>query len=250
MIGVSAQCPALYAYYAVAMSLPREIVKFAVGTVNRPISRYRFSRALASASYPYKIEIGAYRTKRAGWIDTDISWRTRHYMDATKDWPVPTSSVSHVYADNVIEHLRMGPNRRLFREAHRVLAPGGRIRLATPDVEYLVDRYMKGDDETRNLIEISNRKNYEAYHPVDLLRVAFQECGHHVGYLWDYQSLRDELRLAGFTNICRFEPGQSDEPELRALETRQDFALVVEAKVVKSPTPQWATRQATSESAR
>ncbi|MFC4471052.1 class I SAM-dependent methyltransferase [Streptomyces xiangluensis] len=215
------------------MPLPKEIVKFTLGMANRPVARYRLSRALASPA-PYKIEIGAYRTRRPGWIGTDVCWRTRHYMDATEDWPFPTSSATHIYADNVIEHLRMKPNRRVFREARRVLVHGGRIRLSTPDVEYLVARYRDRDNETQRLIAVSNLKNYEAHHPVDLLRVAFQECGHHAGYLWDFQALRDELILAGFSDVRRFEPGQSNDPDLKGLESRKDFALIVEATAVKN----------------
>lgn len=156
---------------------------------------------------------------------------------------MPTSSVSHIYADNVIEHLRMKPNRRLFREAYRALTPGGRIRLATPDIEYLVERYTKRDHEMQRLIALSNMKDYEAHHPVDLLRIAFQECGHHAGYLWDFQALRDELTLAGFTDVRRFEPRQSDDPELRDMEIREEFALVVEAEAVKHPSREHLVRK-------
>ncbi|UYQ64515.1 class I SAM-dependent methyltransferase [Streptomyces peucetius] len=225
------------------MSLPKETIKFALAAANRPVARFRLSRALTSATSPCKIEIGAHRTRRPGWIGTDVSWCTRHYLDATERWPVPTSSASHIYADNVIEHLRMQPNRRLFREAYRALVPGGRIRLATPDVEYLVERYTKRDHEMRRLIALSNTKNYEAHHPVDLLRVAFQECGHHTGYLWDFQALRDELTLAGFTDVRRFEPRQSDDPDLRDMEIREEFALVVEAVAVKNPSWERSTQQ-------
>ncbi|MGW0772822.1 class I SAM-dependent methyltransferase [Streptomyces sp. NPDC002835] len=225
------------------MSLPKETIKFALSAVNRPVARVRFSRALTSAASPCKIEIGAHRTRRPGWIGTDVSWCTRHYLDATEHWPVPTSSVSHIYADNVIEHLRMQRNRRLFREAYRALVPGGRIRLATPDIEYLVERYTKRDDETRRLIALSNMKNYEAHYPVDLLRVAFQECGHHIGYLWDFQALRDELSLAGFADVRRFKPGHSDDPNLRDMEIREEFALVVEAEAVKNPSSKRSEQQ-------
>ncbi|MCQ4079689.1 methyltransferase domain-containing protein [Streptomyces sp. RB6PN25] len=206
----------------------REIVKFMVGGANRPIAQARLRRALAVVTKPYKIEIGAHRTGHPGWIGTDISWRTRYYMDATKPWPVPDDSASHVYADNMIEHIRMEPNRIMFREARRALAPGGKIRLATPDVEYAVELYVKNNEETREAID---RSAWEAHHPVDLLRIPFQECGHHRGYLWDFQSLSSELEAAGFTGVRRYDPGHSDDPNFRNLESRKSWALIVEAEV-------------------
>lgn len=151
-------------------------------------------------------------------------------MDATATWPFPDASASHVYSDNVIEHLRMAPVRALLRQAHRVLQPGGTIRLVTPDVRRVVDLYLADDDETARHMARASQGGYEVHHQVDLLRIVFQEAGHHLGYLWDEPSLSAELKAAGFTEIARYEVGQSNDPLLCSLETRDTpIQLVLEA---------------------
>jgi predicted SAM-dependent methyltransferase len=158
------------------------------------------------------------------------------YMDATARWPFAGASASHVYADNVIEHIRMSGNRALFREAYRVLAVDGRIRLVTPDVERLVALYSRRDEEARWHLENARHHGYEAHHLVDLLRIVFQDAGHYLGYLWDFEALSSELHAAGFVEITRYEEGVSDDPVLTGLELRRDvrtrspIALVVEAR--------------------
>jgi predicted SAM-dependent methyltransferase len=192
--------------------------------------------AIASAESPFKIEVGAATTSRTGWLSGDITYRTRNYMDATERWPFADGSASHVYADNVVEHLGMSPNRRLLQEAFRVLRPGGRIRLVTPDVERLARIYLTGGQDADQHIQAARASGYEAHHPVDLLRIVFQEAGHHVGYLWDLQALKAELEGVGFVSVVRQEPGSSDDEVFRGLESRNaatpgetSIALIVEA---------------------
>lgn len=210
-------------------------VRFGVGIVNRPLAARRLRSAVRTTPGPYRIELGANRAHRPGWISTDVGWRTRFFMDATARWPFPDGSAEYVYADNVIEHIGMAANRRLFEEAFRVLRPKGRIRLATPDVARLAALYAERSAETEWHIEDTRARGYELHHPVDLLRVVFQDAGHHLGYLWDEDALGSELVRAGFGAVRRHPSGVSDTPGLRGLEAREQrpqspTMLVLEAE--------------------
>ncbi|MDQ4068249.1 MAG: methyltransferase domain-containing protein [Actinomycetota bacterium] len=209
-------------------------MKWAFGIVNQPVAIRRLRRTIARTPQPFRIEVGGHRFTRPGWISTDKGWRTALFMDATSRWPFPSGSADLIYSDNVIEHIRMEGNRRLFREARRVLRSGGRIRLATPDVRRIAELYTGDPTEADWHIAQSQSKGYEAHHHVDLLRIVFQEAGHHVGYLWDFESLSLELREAGFADVARYESGLSDTPELVGLERRDErpaspVMLVIEA---------------------
>lgn len=215
-------------------SATKPAVKWAFGIVNQAVAIRRLQVTIARTPQPFRIEVGGHRFTRPGWISTDKGWRTPLYMDATSPWPFPSGSADLIYSDNVIEHIRMEGNRRLFREAYRVLRSGGRIRLTTPDVRRIAALYTGGSTEAEWHMAQSRRKGYEVYHHVDLLRIVFQEAGHHVGYLWDFESLSMELRDAGFRDVARYESGLSDTPALVGLERRDErptspVMLVVEA---------------------
>lgn len=188
----------------------------------RPLGRRRFDAAISIAADPIRLELGAWTTERSGWISTDVHWRSRYYLDATRIWPIARGSVAYIYADNVIEHLTISQNRFLFREAYRVLCPGGRIRLVTPDVETLATIYLQRSNDAKELTKELRAQGYSIQHDVDLLRFAFQDDGHDQGYLWDREALVRELRDAGFSSFEVHSAGQSNDPELRNLELRFD----------------------------
>jgi predicted SAM-dependent methyltransferase len=133
---------------------------------------------------------------------------------------LPPGSVSHIYGDNVIEHFDMKLARAVLKNAFAALAPGGRIRLATPDVERTARMYLERGEHAATHLERHRRVGLEVHHPVDLLRTTFQCCGHERGYLWDFASLSAELEAAGFVNVARRECMESPHAELQNLENR------------------------------
>ncbi len=157
---------------------------------------------------------------REGWIQTDVWWRARYHLDATGPWPFPPGSVTHVFADNVIEHVPLDGARALLRHALQALEPGGRIRLTTPDVRRCAQVYLEGGEPAHAQLDAHRAAGARVEHSVDLLRGVFVEYGHRDGYAWDFDSLGAELDAAGFASIERRELEDSADPVLRGLESR------------------------------
>lgn len=210
----------------------RAVVRPPVLAVNTVIATRRTTQALASAPRPLKLELGGL-VPREGWLVTNVSAVTKHFLDATTEWPIEDSAISQVYSDNVIEHIPLSGTRTLIAEAYRCLQPGGVIRFVTPDLRAHVDKYLagvapKGDPKAKVYEEIG----LTVEHPIDWVRIPIAEFGHHQGYLWDFETLASELRRAGFSDITRCEHGQSSVPELAGIDQRADeggVQLAVEA---------------------
>lgn len=188
--------------------------------IGRLVGSARLRRRLSRELPPYRVELGAGRTTREGWIATDISWRAQLTLDATRRWPFPPGSVSHVYGDNVIEHVTLDGARSLLRHAATAMRPGGRIRLVTPDAERCAEAYLARGDSAQALLEAHRGAGARAEHRIDILRAVFIEYEHDRGYAWDFDALRAELAAAGFVDIERVELQESTDPALRGLEWR------------------------------
>lgn len=224
------------------MSLPsalpaaKALARPPLTALNRPVATARLRRLVADTPPPYRILLGAGPATRPGWINTDVSFRAKYWLDATREWPFPAGTVSHVYADNMIEHLTLSGARSFLRCARAAMMPGGVIRLVTPDVEACARIYLGGAEAQERHLARQRRHGYLAEHPVDILRLIFTESGHHAGYLWDEAAMRAELAAAAFAGIQRFGVDESDDEALRGLEHRTSAeeaatSLVIEASV-------------------
>ena len=109
-----------------------------------------------------------------------------------------------------------------------MLAPGGRMRIATPDLARLVLDY----PQTWLGHDFLNWPEYAwVDSPARLVNLALRGWGHL--YLYDFEELRLRLHQAGFGEVARCELGSSSLPDLLELETRIDSTLVVEATVAQ-----------------
>jgi predicted SAM-dependent methyltransferase len=218
------------------MSTVRRLVRSIFNTAHRPIGELNFRRALKeSASTGLSLEIGANENFRDGWVATDVSWRCKHYLNVSRAWPVDAGTLNCIFADNVVEHLSLKENRILFAEAYRTLKAKGSIRLITPNIGELVMKYQCGLESDVALVNQLREENYEIAHNVDFLRFAFQDDGHHTGYLWDFDALRAELENAGFAEVTQYELGTTNSTEFYGADSRvglsiAEVMLAVEAR--------------------
>jgi SAM-dependent methyltransferase len=198
----------------------RAVARTAVRTANTPLARARLTKRLAAEPRPLKLEIGGI-VPRPGWVITNVNAVTKLYLDATVRWPLEDASVSHVFNDNVIEHIPLAAARAMLAEAHRCLQPGGVIRIVTPDLRAHVDLYLAGTAPA----DTAAGRHYAGMgltveHPIDLVRIPIGSFGHHTGYVYDFETLRAELERAGFRDVVRCAAGESAHAELRGIDRR------------------------------
>jgi len=206
-----------------------------LSVANRPIGTVRLRRDVAQTvtdREPLRIAVGVGDARYPSWINTDINWPARNYLDLMKPWPTPP--VDRIFADNVIEHFTIRNGRVVLANALAALCPGGGIRIATPDVERTARAYLDNTEIGQRHLERHRRHGYDVHYPVDLLRVTFAGAEHYLGFVYDYASLSAELDRAGFVRITRREAGESDDPAFRNLErrlgeTEAATSLIVEA---------------------
>jgi predicted SAM-dependent methyltransferase len=216
----------------------RLLMSDALTAVRAPVLSRRFQRAVSGASGPVKVNVGAGTVVLAGWINTDVLWRSNMYLDLTRPWPIRPMAIDRIYADNVIEHFPLKTAREVLRHCFNALKPGGAVRFATPDLERTARAYLDDPQLTAAHLDRHRRHGYPAEHSADMLRVTYAYHGHHAGYVWDWAALSSELAAAGFADIRRYAAGESDDPYFRGLETRAEpteaaTELIVEGRKAK-----------------
>ena len=162
--------------------------------------------------------LGAGHQRRDGWLASDLlpTGSDAVYLDATKPFPLPDGSVDRILCEHMIEHVAYPDARRLLTECRRVLRPGGRLRLATPNLESVLVIAHEGDrGELQDYVRWSNREFGTDVPPgrddesVYVINRLFHEWGHR--FLYRPRTLERELADAGFVGIVECEVGQSDD---------------------------------------
>jgi predicted SAM-dependent methyltransferase len=168
-----------------------------------------------------RLQVGAGGTNLKGWLNTDLEpQRGEVFLDAGARFPFPDKTFKYVYAEQLIEHLTYQQALVFVRESFRVLEPGGRIRLTTPDLLLLIALF--DHDKTaiqKKVLEVEDRLN--GFPKAALPETAwFNLLNHGWGhqFLYDPQSLRATLEDAGFKAVTQVKLGESEVPELQNIE--------------------------------
>ena len=183
---------------------------------NRQIEAYLQGNSLK------KLQIGTSKSPLAGWLNTDLlpSSRRLVYLDATRRFPFKDDTFDYVYSEHMIEHLDHRSAVAMLQESFRVLKPGGRIRISTPDLRVLVGLLSEARTGQQNrYIDFMTRKflpGVDDCKEVFVVNNAFRAWGHQ--FLYDRETLRVTLARVGFEELEYYPAGVSNDENLRDIE--------------------------------
>lgn len=189
------------------------------------------------------LQLGTGHNVLPGWLNTDVHvFRRGHveFLDATRPFPLPAASFDFVYSEHQIEHVPLDAGDRMLAECHRVLRPGGVIRIATPDLGRIarLAQAPLGAEETYYVAYISRMLGLPAPDPTRVVNAMFRAfgpddaSGHQ--FIYSFETLSERLRAAGFTDVVRREVGESEHAMLRDIERHAD--AVGDARAVRYET--------------
>ncbi len=170
-----------------------------------------------------KLQIGAGAARHAGWLNTDIeAGEGLAYLDASKPFPLPDSAFHYVASEHVVEHLSYEEGKVMLAESFRVLAPGGKVRIATPNLLRFIELFQKDRTEAATTFMAGKLQWHEwpkePSSPAIVLNLQLSSWGHKFTY--DPETLMGALTRAGFTSVAQFEMSESDDPVLDGFEAR------------------------------
>jgi predicted SAM-dependent methyltransferase len=174
-----------------------------------------------------KLQIGAGKNNKAGWLNTDIDMKTdeasqQAYLDATKPFPFAKNTFRYVYSEHVIEHVPFAEGLGMLKETFRVLEPGGRVRLATPDLGRFLALFREEQTPEMKQYIADKLKWHEWPQTPDnecfILNMQVRDWGHQ--FIYTPKMMKAVLEHVGFRHVKQQTVGKSDDPALTGLEGR------------------------------
>lgn len=172
--------------------------------------------------------------RRAVLRDYSRAQRRLRFGDARRPLPFRSGSVSAVYSSHFLEHIRREEAAAFLRECHRVLRPGGILRVVVPDLRRLARLYLEGGNGRRLSADefVASTLLREERRPGLARRLlgSFSDRADHL-WMYDGDSLVALAREAGFGDARERAFRESDlaDADLLDLQERAAESLYVEA---------------------
>lgn len=151
---------------------------------------------------------------------------------ARMDLPFPASSLDAVVCMSAINYFKRARALQVVREVHRVLRAGGVCRVGVQDMKALAERYVRGDREFFFQRLPDGRDRFDGPTLGDKFAAWFYGYAvgaHRCEYFYDFDSLAQLFREAGFSVIERKAFRESRLAEVELLDNRADQMFFLEA---------------------
>ncbi|MBA7604223.1 hypothetical protein ES703_11342 [subsurface metagenome] len=108
-------------------------------TLLSPANRFQTTKFRRMS--PLKLNVDCGEVKFSGWVNIDIEPGADLVIDVRKGLPFINDSVDFIYNEHVLEHLTFEEGEKVVREFYRCLKQGGALRIAMPDLDYIIQKY-------------------------------------------------------------------------------------------------------------
>jgi predicted SAM-dependent methyltransferase len=175
-----------------------------------------------------KLHIGCGGNEMQGWLNTDLVPYTSNiaFLDASVPFPVGSNLFEHIYSEHTFEHLDFKGQLNYLTESYRVLMPGGKLRIATPDFDFLMrlkapeissleKNYLQWNINTfvpSVKAELKTINEPEVY----VINNYFRDWGHQL--IHNKKNLQQLMEHAGFINVNIGEVSKSSHTAFKNLD--------------------------------
>ncbi len=104
---------------------------------------------LKTPASPVRLNLGCGPRYVQGYVNVEgnLFLKKDLWLDISHGLPYRDGQVEVAYMSHVLEHFAFPEAVSLIREVHRVLAPGGGLRVVVPSLEKAVEAWARGDGE-------------------------------------------------------------------------------------------------------
>ena len=166
---------------------------------------------------------------------SNIEWNKANRItwgDATKKLLFRDAEVDCIYTSHMLEHFSREAAKKFLKEAFRVLAVGGVLRVVVPDISIAIEKYnasVDADDFMEGiLVAPPPIKTFKE--KVLLLAGGYR----HHQWMYDGQSLSKLFRDTGFQNVSVLKPGETNIVDAGSLNLSERSEQSVYVEGVKS----------------
>ncbi|HEX2164477.1 MAG TPA: hypothetical protein VHM02_11050 [Thermoanaerobaculia bacterium] len=159
---------------------------------------------------PLRLHVGAGRERLEGWVNLDLLDLPGVDVVADVTQGLDFTGVEAVYAEHFLEHLRADQGIDFLAECHRCMAPGGLLRLSTPNLDWVWLTHYHPDAPA----EVKEREAL-------LTNRAFHGWGHR--FLWNRELLAAALDACGFERLAWCAWGESEHALFQGIERHERY---------------------------
>ena len=107
-----------------------------------PLKRFKLAKFKKCDSL--KLNMGCGKVKFPGCVNIDIEPGADLAIDVRKGLPFDDNSVDFIHSEHFLEHLTFEESEKVCREFLGCLKKEGVLRIAMPDLDYLIEKYNRG----------------------------------------------------------------------------------------------------------